>query len=400
MNDLKWMSKAEFFEALDSPTNENDSVVFKQMNLFGPYYIQDLSFKQCLEYPKDINHVTYKDRLPMYRMCDLAYPMDNPLGKETKPLRKLCIEKCKELQRCKSHTAQAIAYEMCMFIKDIIDNRFSPTEEGVMQAYHPIVPYQGTVSRYEAESSISNKPDEKDKKKIKKITEESTDSIMSRIGPRIVNPDLSDTLDMDYGFGTLGDKYNQSATESLEKACAQFHLIAYGRYANDNDKVMEGFSYFDNPDWVNDEWDNVLEAITDATTNVPPSVPTVNQSLSMKKSDDDDKVVSDMNRKKKDTSEYQAQSEEFNIDKFRQFIAVNQRYTVSPSAFTDFMNYAKYDHIVGYINDGPVLQMNETNLYVMPIIDVVEGNKKKLLVYDTNKGNIDVEPFPSEHNIT
>lgn len=108
MNDLKWMSKAEFFEALDSPTNENDSVVFKQMNLFGPYYIQDLSFKQCLEYPKDINHVTYKDRLPMYRMCDLAYPMDNPLGKETKPLRKLCIEKCKELQRCKNHTAQQL----------------------------------------------------------------------------------------------------------------------------------------------------------------------------------------------------------------------------------------------------------------------------------------------------
>ena len=121
MNNLKWMSKAEFFEALDSPTNENDSVVFKQMNLFGPYYIQDLSFKQCLEYPKDINHVTYKDRLPMYRLCDLAYPMDNPLGKETKPLRRLCIEKCKELQRCKAHTAQAIAYEMCMFIKDIID---------------------------------------------------------------------------------------------------------------------------------------------------------------------------------------------------------------------------------------------------------------------------------------
>lgn len=81
-------------------------------------------------------------------------------------------------------------------------------------------------------------------------------------------------------------------------------------------------------------------------------------------------------------------------------MAVNQRYTVSPSAFTDFMNYAKYDHIVGYINDGPVLQMNETNLYVMPIIDVVEGNNKKLLVYDTNKGNINVESFPSEHNIT
>ena len=163
---------------------------------------------------------------------------------------------------------------------------------------------------------------------------------------------------------------------------------------------MEGFSYFDNPDWVNDEWDNVLEAITDATTNVPPSVPTVNQSLSMKKSDDADKAVSDMNRANKDTTKRQVEIEEFNIDKFRQFIAVNQRYTVSPSAFTDFMNYAKYDHIVGYINDGPVLQMNETNLYVMPIIDVVEGNKRKLLVYDTNKGNINVEPFPSEHNIT
>lgn len=389
MSNTPWMTKAEFFEALDRPLSEDDSTVFKQMNLFGPYYIQDLSFKQCLEYPKRKNDVTYKDRFPLYRLCDLAYPMGNPFAKETLPLRKACLKKCEELLHCKGPACEAIRYEMAMFIKDLIDHRFEATEEGVMQAYHPIVPYQGTVSRYAAEEKVPHPDMEpKDHKKNRKKAEESTDSIMARIGPRIVNPDLSDTIDIDYGFGTLGDKYNQSEMESLDKACAEFHLISYGRFANDNDSILEGFSYFENPDWVNDKWDNVMEALMYATQNVPPSVPTVNASLMMKKADSVDAPKSKMNRKKADM-------ESFNIDKFRQFLAVNQRYRVSSSAFSEFMNYSQYDYIAGYVDDGPILHLKDKNQFVMPVLDSGESNAKKLLVLDALHNTIKVEYFPS-----
>lgn len=381
MNDIAWMSKPDFFVALDDPTNENDSTVFKQMNLFGPYYIQSMSFKQCMEYPKDLAHVTYKDRLPLYRMCDLAYPIGNAMGSATRPLRKLCMEKCKELQKSSCPEAKEIGLEMTLFMKKQLEHRFDTAEEGVMQAYHPIVPYEGTLSRYEAEKSVGTK------KKPKKILQ-STENLMKMIGPRITNPDFSDEEDLDYGFSTLGDNYNQSAMESLEKACAHFHLVAYGRYANDNDKVAEGFMYFDDPEWINDKWENVMEAIMDATTNVPPSIPTVNISLRMKNQDSETSDISSIDREK-------AEIENFNIDAFRQFLAIHQRYQINSSSSTDFMNMAQYDYIAGYVNDGPVMHINDTGDFVMPVIDLAQSNMKKLLVMHPGEFGIAVKPFPN-----
>ena len=389
MNQSQWMTKAQFFEALDRPVSEDDSSVFKQMNLFGPYYIQDLSFSQCAEYPKRKHDVTYKDRFPLYRMCDLAYPAGNPFAKETAPLRNACIQKCKELEKCKGPACEAIRYEMASFIKQCIDNRFSTIEEGVMQAYHPIVPYQGMVSRYEAEKKIPH-PDVSKKEK-KKAIEENTDVLMAKIGPRIVNPDLSDTLDLDYGFGTLGDKYTQSAIESLDKACAKFHLIAYGRFANDSDSVMEGFSYFDDPEWVNDKWENVLEAIMGATENVPPSIPTVNISMKMKEKDDLENSSS---------SDGQVLlGNGFNADAFRHFLALNQRYQVSQSTTSKFMNFAQHDFIAGYVNDGAIMHIGKTNEYVMPVVDIAADNMEKILYISKGKPSVQVRPFPSSHEI-
>lgn len=390
MNETPWMSKAEFFEALDRPLNEDDSNTYKQMQLFGPYYIQDLSFKQCLEYPKRKHDVTYKDRFPLYRLCDLAYPIENTFSKETLPLKKACLEKCKELLNCKGPDCKAIRYEMAMFIKRIIDKKkLSPSEEGVMQAYHPIVPYEEMMSRYEAEKKIPH-PDHKKSKKEE--IREATDSIMARIGPRIVNPDLSDSIDIDYGFGNLGDRYNQSAMESLEKECFKYHLVSYSRFANNNDVVLEGLRFFDDPEWVNKNWESIFEALSDATSNVPPSIPTVNISLMMKNEDSQDSAKSKMNAKRDDF-------EGFKIEKFSQFLAINQRYHVSVSAFSEFMTYSQYDYIAGYVNDGPIFHTSDGNKFVMPVLDSAESNAKKLLVYDPEMNTIKVEYFQSSKNI-
>lgn len=380
MNELQWMTKAEFFEVLDRPVSKDEPVVFKQMHLFGPYYIQDLSFNQCCQYPKDKHNVCYKDRFPLYRMCDIAFPMDKPLDASTKEMRDACINKCKELGSCKGDAASQIRYEMAMFIKDRIEHRFDKVEEGVMQAYHPIVPYQGMVSRYEAEASLSPNTDHTN-------SSEDTDLMMRKIGPRICNPDLSDTIDMDYGFGTLGDNYNQSTKDSLDKACALYHLTAYSRLMNNDDKVVEGFQFFDNPDWVNENWDRVEEAILDATKNVPPSIPTVNDSLVMKEKDDEDIESSEFTERK-------VRYDDLNVDKFRQFLALHQNYQVSPYAFTSFMNTYHYDYIVGYINDGPVLYRKQDSTWMMPVIDIGEGNINKLLIYDGD--NLRVERFPTK----
>lgn len=394
MNDTPWMSKAEFFEALDRPMSEDGPDTYKQMHLFGPYYIQDLSFKQCLEYPKRKHDVTYKDRFPLYRLCDLAYPLENTFSKETLPLKKACLDKCKELLNCKGPDCNTIRYEMAMFIKSIIDRKnLSPSEEGVMQAYHPIVPYEEVMSRYEAEKKVPHPDNPVDHKKIKKSKiKEATDSIMARIGPRIVNPDLSDSIDIDYGFGNLGDRYNQSAMESLEKACTKYHLVSYSRFANDNDVILEGIQFFDDPDWVTKKWDSILEAVTDATSNVPPSIPTVNISLMMKKNDMEDIPKSRMNSKRDDV-------EGFDVEKFSQFLAINQRYRVSSSAFSEFMSHSQYDYIAGYVNDGPVFHIQDEDKFVMPVLDSAESNAKKLLVLDPKESRIKVEYFQSSKNI-
>lgn len=383
MNELEWMTKDEFFSALDDPTNENDSIVFNKMNLFGPYYIQNMTFKECMSYPKDPNHVTYKDRFPLYRMCDLAYPVANPMGSATRYLRKMCVEKCNELQKIKSPIAHEIGLEMATFMKQQFDSRFEIASEGVMQAYHPISPYMGTVSRYEAEKGIGNEPVDEPL--------ESTEKLMKKIGPRITNPNLSDPEDLDHGFGILGDTYNK-AEEGLEKACAHFHLVAYGRYANGDDRVVEGFMFFDNPNWVNEKWDDVLEAIMDATTKVPPSIPTVNASLMIKAKDIEDKESSKAEKEK-------AIRSNFDIDRFRQFLAISQRYKVSSSSSTEFMTYAQYDYIAGYIDDGPVMHMKDSGDYVMPVIDLGESNAKKILVYHPGSSKITVQYFPSSHEI-